>query len=334
MPKKLSVRYGKYNPEQYKEDREQAKVAEVGCVASHFLDSGSFSLWSIGKKWAAENNKTEWDFYNTPEFWAYMKSYVKFVKKFHYAIDYHANIDVIGNGELSWRNQQWLEKAGLNPVPVIHAGDPDKLKWLDHYLVKGYPFIGLGGLVGSMVKKSAKDWLDTAFSIICDTPDRLPRTKVHGFGVTQFNTLFRYPWFSVDSASWTKRAAFGWIIVPFLKGSDWDFTRPPETIKVSIEDGGKHGGRHIMNSHENSRKLQRVLRWLSEINVPFGEWRVVEEDGLHVAVIDAPGVCTRHWDRRTANLLYFNELVKHLPEYPQPFLARPRVSRTNFGFVT
>jgi hypothetical protein len=39
--------------------------------------------------------------------------------------------------------------------------------------------------------------------------DGTAKVKVHGFGMTTFDLIQRYPWFSVDSTSWVMLSSFG-----------------------------------------------------------------------------------------------------------------------------
>src|SRR5262245_48519493 len=125
-------------------------AGEFGHVRSHFFDSGSFTLWTKAREYAqGKPEKRKWDYYDKEDFWKYIDSYAAFVKRYKIAIDLYANVDVIPNPELSWRNLKYLEdKHGLTPVPVIHYGTD--LEWLKRHMASGYDIIGLGGLVGSM----------------------------------------------------------------------------------------------------------------------------------------------------------------------------------------
>src|SRR5438552_1722463 len=119
--------------------REQMRA---GNVASHFFDSGSFSLWTAAEEYAKRHNCSRWKFYDSKRHWRYVEDYAAFVKKYSLAIDLYANVDVIPNAELTWRNQQYLEqKHGLCPVPVVHY--TCDLKWLQHYMDLGYELIAL-----------------------------------------------------------------------------------------------------------------------------------------------------------------------------------------------
>lgn len=302
----------------------------VGCIESHFFDSGSFTLRTKAHAWAAEKKGRKWrDYYRTAEFdayvYEYMDRYAAFVKKYSVAIDYYANVDVIPDPILTYRNQKYLEdKHGLKPVPVVHYGTD--LKWLRKYIKEGYDLIGIGGLVGSFGSSGREPvflWLDQVFNLVCDNPKRLPCVRLHGFGATLYELLIRYPWWSVDSTTWTKIAAYGGIFVPHLRKGKWDFAERPYNLQVSMESPSRSKrGKHYWT---NPPAVQAIVRkWLDHIGIPLG---AVDPDGQ----IAEFGVITRHTERRAANLHFFEGLRKWLPEYPWPFSHTAGLQREGFG---
>ncbi len=288
----------------------KAPELKIGRVESHFLDSGAFTLLTSASKYAKKHKCSRWKFYDTKAFWKYVDSYAAFVKEHQIGIDYYAVVDAIPNAEITYRNQKYMEeKHGLSPVPVVHYGC--KVSWLEKYLEEGYAYVGLGGLVGAASEAGVVSWLDRCFDVVCDQPSRLPKIKLHGFGVTSHPLLLRYPWWSVDSASWTKVGAFGGILVPYKREGKFTFTKPPLTVSVSGESPkANDSGKHYLTM---SRAEQKIMReWLELIDVPMGR---LGEGGE----IEEFGVTTRHIERRKACLLYFEALRKSLPEWPWPF---------------
>jgi hypothetical protein len=299
------------------------KLADVpvGVPLSHFYDSGSFTLWTTAAKHGKKHNCGEWEFYDTDEFWDYFETYAEFVKTYSRGLTYYANIDVLpfrnrikppkgkSSHELSWRNQVELEKRGINPVPVVHYKAP--MSVLKHYLGKGYEYIGLGGMGGSG-HTAWLNWMDRAFDVICDTPDKMPIAKIHGFGVTGFSGINRYPWESVDSTSWTKAGGFGNLLIPHKRDGKFVFDCQQYSIAVSFESPEiKWRGRHLTNLNKGERKI--VEEWLEFIDIPLGEFHY-DEDGNPVK--DTNGVLTEHTNRRMANLLFFQELRKSIITKP------------------
>lgn len=287
-----------------------------------FLDSGAFSLYAreVLSKKPPPPRETRYAFYEGREFWDYVDAYAAFVKQYADCIDYYANVDVIYNPEKTWEVQRYLEdKHGLRPVPVVHYGTP--LKWLEQYIAGGYGYVGIGGLAFSTVS-SYRKWLDAVFAVVCPGPSRLPVIRTHGFAMTSYEMLLRYPWWSVDSASWTKSGAFGNILLPHKRKGSFTFETEPYVVSISTDSPTtKEAGKSY---HTMSKAEQAVVReWLELIGVPLGKGEVHKEGKLKGKLVDPEtgeyGVINRHSERKVANLLFFERLRAWLPAYPWPF---------------
>jgi hypothetical protein len=140
-----------------------------------FLDSGGFSAFTRGVR------------INIDE-------YIDFIKKYRDKLEVYAVLDAIGDAKETMKNQEYMERKGVSPLPVFHIGSDYKIL---KRMVKKYDYIALGGLVRySSRSKTLKAFLDRCFSII-----KL-NSKVHGFGMTGMWVLDRYPFYSVDSTAW------------------------------------------------------------------------------------------------------------------------------------
>jgi hypothetical protein len=117
------------------------------------------------------------------------------------------------------------------PLPCFHAGEDER--YLEYYIEK-YPYITLGGMVGTSTKQLAV-WLDRIWErYLVDGAGR-PKCKVHGFGITSIPIMNNYPWYSCDSSSWIQSAAFGTIITP-----------DHSTMVVSSKSPSRHvAGQHV-----------------------------------------------------------------------------------------
>ena len=149
-----------------KDPKVKAKYPNANMI---FIDSGAFSAKTLGKN-------------------IDLDEYIEFCKKTD--ADYYAVFDVIGDGDKTRENQDYMEKQGVNPVPCFHWGDD--MKHLDYYC-ENYDFIALGGMVGNIGQ--IKSWLEVIFS-------KYPDKKFHGFGLTSPDMIKLFPWYSVDSSSW------------------------------------------------------------------------------------------------------------------------------------
>lgn len=221
---------------------------KVGCVKSHFFDSGSYSLKTAAKEWATKTGKSRWDYYETDEFWKYIDAYANFVKKYAAAIDYYANVDVIYNPELTYRNQKYLEtEHNLTPIPVVHyenASVQPQYTWLKKYMDEEYDFIGVGGLAEEDSQEASMSWIDGVFDIVCDTPNRLPKVRIHLFGITTHKLLWRWPaWcmtpehtiLTKDGWKGKDEISVGDMVLGFKDGkSQWE--QVLDVYKYSVED--------------------------------------------------------------------------------------------------
>jgi len=153
-----------------------------------FLDSGAFTVKSKGLELPIQD-------------------YIDFIKAYDFEL--YANLDVIGKAGATMKNQKIMEAAGLTPIPTYHVGED--LKYLKHYLAN-YEYISIGGLVGMSSSDLIKE-LKKVFDLICDNKGR-PKVKVHGFGITGFRLIKKFPWYSLDSNSPVMAAANGRIYLP------------------------------------------------------------------------------------------------------------------------
>lgn len=190
------------------------------------LDSGAFSAWNQG---------------DTIE----LKDYIKYLKENWRYLWGYVTLDVLAPGEERHRTHAEVDKAakqsyvnhckmkdaGLKPVPVFHQGE--SLTHLDQMLKDGEPYIGISCRKDLMAAAQCA-WLDNVFGHLTDKNGR-PIVKTHGFGITRPGFLFRYPWYTVDSTTWSLSPGYGQIIVPIrgFKGGKLDLTVPPNRVVMS-----------------------------------------------------------------------------------------------------
>ncbi len=186
--------------------------------AKVFLDSGAFSAWNIGEEIDinayCDYIKKNWDL------WRVEDDAVMF-----------SVLDGIGDPLKTWQNQLYMEQQGVRPLPCFHFGEDTR--YLDWYTER-YSYITLGGMVGKTTKQ-LREWLDKIWNDHLVDSSGKPKTKVHAFGITSFEIMERYPWFSCDSSTWIQTAAFGNIMT-----HDWG------NIATSNAGNSKHQpGRHV-----------------------------------------------------------------------------------------
>jgi hypothetical protein len=232
-------------------------------INSLFMDSGAYTLIRKASEYHREHGGDKWAYFKTKEIYEYRDNYIKFIDKYKDAIDYYPNLDVMYNPYLTWDNQQYLEKAGLHPIPVVHVGSP--MKWLNRYLdmgidyTKGYKYIGFGGDIGSGSEYATK-WLDNAFNIVCDTYNQLPQVKVHGFGVAGWERVSNYPWHSIDAASWAQHARVGAIDVPPYRNGKFILDGKHRMIFISPKSPARHErGKHYLSMKPDEQEV--IRKW-------------------------------------------------------------------------
>lgn len=286
-------------------------------ISTLFLDSGAFSLYyehAHGKPPAEVYN-----FFKSEDYWNYVRAYSKFLHKYKKDIDVAANVDVIYNPELSWETLMFLEKEGHTVVPVIHMGTP--IEWVKKHLDRGYTYIGLGGFGGAEVSRNHYlNWVHGVFEYICPASNgHKPLVKVHGFAMTGWWMLTRFPWYSVDSASWIKAAAFGSIYIPRKFDGKFGFVRPPYSLSISAQSPAvAERGKHFYTLTEGEKR--EVREWLDLNKIPLGR---ADPFGRELEY----GVLTHHSPRAKANLVYFELLAASLPTWPSPYRYRTHVPK-------
>lgn len=243
-----------------------------------FLDSGAFSAFTKQKVISIDE-------------------YAGFIHRNGHHFGVIANLDDIGDdGPKSWANMKALEAKGCKVFPVFHFSD--KLEYLYKILDEGYDYMALGGLVGAHTNV-LKQWLDEMWGKhLCDK-DGLPKIKVHGFGLTSFPLIYRYPWYSVDSSSAVMTSIFGGCVFvlngqmvkvdfsdqsPTRRNIDgWHYAAMPramqeqidkilEPYKITAQQVGSHYSyRHIINfdTFQRLEDIHTTTHFFPEQNTLF-----------------------------------------------------------------
>lgn len=312
-----------------KMSRQHTTVVDSGkernCSA-FFLDSGAHSLYTETVL-PQRGKRDRYQYYVTPkgeftpQFRQYLDSYAGFVKKYRAGTDFYVTVDAIYNPEVSWQSLKYLENEhGLSPVPVIHHKTP--IRWLDKHLDAGYTYIGLGGLGQESNWAEYTEWADPYYARICPASNGYkPVVRTHGFAATSYRMLIRYPWYSVDSASWAKGSGFGGaVFIPHRRKGKWDFGTKPYTLPFSFRSTARSRTRaHFLTMSKAEQTV--VLDWLREIDVPLG--KTDEKTGEMIEY----GVFSTYHAAATANVRFFNRLCDWLPPWPWAFRPPPKRNR-------
>jgi hypothetical protein len=232
-----------------------------------FADSGAYSAWTQGAE-------------------VKVKEYADWLKRWSHIITTYVNLDVIRDPGATAANQRLLEREGLQPIPVFHTGSDFAV--LDD-LAKSYPYIALGGMVGSSAAACLK------WAAECMRRTRQHGTAFHGFGQTRKQVIESLPWYSVDSSSWASGHRYGaldvWVGRKFVKvriGNTPSIYKHASTIRsygvdpACLADRGRYHQRYaIAVSAQSWHAYESHLRRRhGAVTCPS------RPDGVHVYLVD------------------------------------------------
>ncbi len=280
-----------------------------------FLDSGAFSAFTQG---------VEID----------IDEYIKFIKQHEDYLETYAVLDVIGDPIATYKNQKYMEKKGVMPLPCFHYGEDPK--WLKKYLDEGHEYIALGGMV-PISTGDLRVWLDAIFSkYLCDDSGKAI-VKVHGFGLTSLPLMVRYPWYSVDSTSWVVASRMGYVYIPRIRDGEYQYGQDAWKVAVSAKSPSKaDAGAHIDTFPPKQKAI--ILEYLKDKGYPLGksefkyeshDYELAENEKWSeskkatkdnpkrkVEILHEVGLCNSYNMRDELNIIYFIDLGKALPDWP------------------
>jgi len=192
------------------------KVPDLGAVLTEmrerfgggtlevFSDSGAFSAFTQGAT-------------------IDLDEYIDWVARYREWLTVVGALDVIGDARGTYENAtRMVDKLtrvygeGVPPIlPAFHVGEP--WEWLERYVAE-FTHIALGGMVpyaGSR-RRILDAWIAKAFTMIP------PETYVHGFGLTTWDLMKRYPFNSVDSSSWAAPGRFAQLSLFDARRGAWE----------------------------------------------------------------------------------------------------------------
>lgn len=225
------------------------------------MDSGAFSAWQGSSEIS-------------------LKDYIEYCQRHIKEMDVCINLDCIPgeNGKMdhsqaaiensaskSFANLQTMKKEGLSPMPVFHQGE--RFYWLERMLKEGETYVGIAPYKRDHPAEITK-WLDKCFSILTDSKG-LPFIKTHGLGVTACNQCIRFPWYSVDSTSWSIGGGYGTILVPQYYNGKPDYGKPPINLRISARKSDQSKGFDGLSTIEQDMVRQSLV----DCNISMGELR-------------------------------------------------------------
>lgn len=227
--------------------------------------------------------------------------YVAFIRKNKKYFEAYINLDVIGNAEASWENQKIMEAEGLAPMPVFHYGED--WSYLERCLQ--YDYFGLGGIAnaGSNVRIP---FLSECFERTCDDKG-MPRSKVHGLGMTSFTLMRKFPFYSVDSSSWLMTGAMGSILIPRKRKGVYYYNEDP--LRVAISSSNPATAREMHYDSLNIEAKTAVDDYLKLKGYVLGP-RDVKANHPDAGIYSSPYL------REQLNMECFLDFRDSLPEWP------------------
>lgn len=268
------------------------------------LDSGAHSIYNQyftardkdGKVITGQKNidLADYSFYKSEGFRTYLERYIEYLKavpKDQY--EFVVTLDVIFNPEASWEVYKEMRGHGLNVLPVYHFGED--VKWLKKYMGET-DYIGIGGLGQQTTKASWLPFGERTWRTITDDKGR-PLVKTHGFAVSSFDFLARWPWYSVDSTTAFTFSRMGAILLPQFTGrkeDPYNFFVTPTVVPVTA--GRATHYRHALHSHPTGDILKAINGFLGQIGITLQD------------TVEA------YMPRDTVNLHFFNRTMRALSE--------------------
>ena len=283
------------------------------------LDSGAYTAHRKGKKIDIDE-------------------YAEYVKRHGNEYSLCFNLDSIGNAKKSYTNWKYLQKKGINTVPIYHVGTSEV--FLRKYLREA-DYIGLGAIANLETTQRLLG-LSHIWKTYLTDKKGMPLIKVHGLGLTAIPIMIRYPWYSVDSFTPVISAVWGSVLLPWL-----DNEGTPHFFKLGIceiSDQGDHK-QGMANSFPSlpERSKQTYKEMFEEYGFVLGEiayqqkkdrrGKQGENERKPIPMFDLikpsdenAKTLANSWEERMRwNLTMWTLLRKRLPIYPRPFVDKDDV---------
>jgi len=215
-------------------------------IGGVILDSGTFTLVENPRKFSRSIN---------------LRAYRAYLQHVGHCFNFYFNFDedYSRNGfDVNLRNQLDLEKAGLNPVPVVHDCNGDEISYYIANKHK-YPIVAIGS--GELENANV--------AVLKRIVDRLYSNgvKVHFLGCTRFEKLAKLPVFSADSSTWKHSGSKGPLL--YWNPHKHSFDKKDE-IWIGQPDSKKQAAKWI-GCHPQKQEIQEYLE--RELKYTLGDFK-------------------------------------------------------------
>ena len=166
---------------------------QIPYMGDFLLDSGAFTFMQSSK------THVDWN--------EYIERYADFVKRNKVKKYFELDIDAIVGYDKVLEYRKRLERlTGVQPIPVWHTnrGKDDFQRSAEEY-----PYVAIGGLVGTGKSEYAKKYWDM-FPWFVKTAHK-NKAKIHALGFTSDEGIRTFHFDSVDSTAWTAGNRFGFL---------------------------------------------------------------------------------------------------------------------------
>jgi hypothetical protein len=268
------------------------------------LDSGAFTAWT--KRVKIDIDK-----------------YIDFALKHQSKLTHIANLDVIpgtfGQKVLSvqdieqsaakgWSNYQYMLKKGVSKDKLMHIfHQGENFKWL-HKLMNSRPtYIGLSP-ANDRVSTVRAEWLKKCMNVVCDKEGK-PLVKFHGYAATSFKLMKRFPWSSVDSASWRILAGYGKIYVPqVITNKEFNWSSLPINVSISNREKKRKEDPRISSFFE----VPVLQTDTQSFDLQPVEWQKIVKKTIRNCGFDFEKMCDNYKERTAWNAFYFLKIQKEM----------------------
>jgi hypothetical protein len=167
------------------------------------MDSGAFSYRSWARVYRVQGKDPDAILPQAQ----FVDSYVVFCKENQHKWQIFFTLDLEVDAERVFQRHCELEQRGIRPAPVLH-GDDNIVEYMRRYADRGYDLIGLG--MGGKIHGNhtgAKRYLEAGFNEAAKH-----NIRIHGLGMTSAWQVMDFPFWSIDSSSWSRAASTGCIL--------------------------------------------------------------------------------------------------------------------------
>lgn len=264
----------------YQKKIQEAYEVSVNAGMGIMMDSAAHSFHKLAKA-GLRKTKGKWNIHNINKLRDQtVEGYSKYVKKNQKDWDWCVTFDYVRECPVIYKMTEQLKELGCNTVPVYHGDQP--IYWLEKYIDDGHKLICIGSIKRN--NKNLRMYYNKCFNLA-----EKHGVLLHGLAVTSLSLMYGLPWYSVDSATWAKVAAFGCILC--TSGSVND------TFGYVHMTNRRHGQSRGIEYCELDRGQKKALEL------------TVNEDGFDVKDLVESGAA-----RSLYNIYVFCNKIQHLKE--------------------